>query len=87
MIDVPPAITWTSMHCWLFGPWTPETLFTSLRDHLRPTITVEEFATDLAAAAEQDPEDYHAYGLDLADIEGLAEAFARWAQELRDSNP
>ena len=42
--------------------WTPARLFTALRDNLRPTITTEQFAADLAAADEQDPEDYHAYG-------------------------
>ena len=64
-------------------PWTPARLFAALRDHLRPTITVEEFAADLSAAGEQDPEDYYAYGLNDADIARLAAAFIGWATELR----
>jgi hypothetical protein len=67
-------------------PWTPPSLFAALRDHLRPTITVAEFAADLAAAGEQDPEDYYAYGLTDADIARLAAAFTAWATELRTSN-
>jgi hypothetical protein len=63
--------------------WTPTRLFTALRDNLRPIITVDEFASDLAAAGEQDPEDYHAYGLTDADIARLAIDFTRWAAELR----
>ncbi|HET8681071.1 MAG TPA: nucleotidyl transferase AbiEii/AbiGii toxin family protein [Micromonosporaceae bacterium] len=63
--------------------WTPARLFTALRDNLRPIITVEEFAADLAAAGNQDPEDYHAYGLTDADITRLAADFTRWAAELR----
>jgi predicted nucleotidyltransferase component of viral defense system len=62
--------------------WTPGRLFTALRDNLRPVITVEEFAADLAAAGEQDAEDYHAYGLSDADITRLATDFTRWAAEL-----
>jgi hypothetical protein len=67
-------------------PWTPASLFAALRDHLRPTITAAEFAADLAAAGEQDPEDYSAYGLTDADIARLAAAFTAWATELRTSN-
>jgi predicted nucleotidyltransferase component of viral defense system len=63
--------------------WTPAHLFTELRDNLRPVITVEEFAADLAAAGEQDPEDYHAYGVSDAGIARLAADFTRWAGELR----
>lgn len=64
-------------------PWTATRLFTVLRDNLRPTITVDEFAADLAAAGEQDSEDYYAYGLTDADITRLTEDFIRWAAELR----
>jgi predicted nucleotidyltransferase component of viral defense system len=63
--------------------WTPTRLFTALRDNLRPVITIEEFAADLAAAGDQDPEDYHAYGLSDADITRLAADFTRWAAQLR----
>jgi predicted nucleotidyltransferase component of viral defense system len=63
--------------------WTPARLFTALRDNLRPTITIGEFAADLAAAGQQDTEDYHAYGLTDADITRLAADFTRWAAELR----
>ena len=55
--------------------WTPQSLFAALRDNLRPVITVAEFAADLAAAGDQDPEDYHAYGLTDADITRLAADF------------
>jgi Nucleotidyl transferase AbiEii toxin, Type IV TA system len=68
-------------------PWTPARLFAALRDHLRPTITVEEFAADLSAAGEQDPEDYHAYGLNDADIARITATFIGWAAELRDLQP
>lgn len=64
-------------------PWTPARLFRTLHDSLRPTITVGEFAADLAAAGEQDPEDYYAYGLTDADITRLATDFDRWAAELQ----
>jgi hypothetical protein len=57
-----------------------------LRDNLRPIITAGEFAADLAAAGDQDPEDYHAYGLAGADITRLAADFTRWAAELRTPN-
>jgi predicted nucleotidyltransferase component of viral defense system len=63
--------------------WTPARLFTALRDNLRPVVTAEEFAADLAAAGEQDPEDYHAYGLTDTDIARLTADFTRWAAELR----
>jgi hypothetical protein len=43
---------------------------------------VEEFAADLAAAGDQDPEDYYAYGLSDADIARLAAAFTAWAADL-----
>jgi predicted nucleotidyltransferase component of viral defense system len=66
--------------------WTPARLFTALRDNLRPTITTEQFAADLAAADEQDPEDYHAYGLTDTDIARLAADFIKWAAELRTQN-
>jgi predicted nucleotidyltransferase component of viral defense system len=66
-------------------PWTAIRLFTVLRDNLRPTITVDEFAADLAAAGEQDSEDYYAYGLTDGDITRLTEDFVRWAAELRDA--
>lgn len=64
------------------GAWTPTSLYTALRDQLRPTLTVEQFAADLAAAGDQDPEDYTAYGLDAEDIAHLATAFNGWAEEL-----
>jgi predicted nucleotidyltransferase component of viral defense system len=63
--------------------WTPAQLFAALRDNLRPVITTGEFAADLAAAGDQDPEDYHAYGLSDADVTRLAAAFTTWASELR----
>lgn len=66
-------------------PWTPTRLFAALRDNLRPTITVKEFAADLAAAGEPDPEDYYAYGLSDAEIAHLADAFTGWAADLRAS--
>jgi hypothetical protein len=44
---------------------------------------VAEFAADLAAAGDQDPEDYHAYGLTDADITRLAADFTTWAAHLR----
>ncbi len=43
--------------------WTAARLFGALRDNLRPFITVDEFAADLAVAGDQDPEDYRADGL------------------------
>jgi hypothetical protein len=58
-------------------------LFAALRDNLRPVVTVDEFAADLAAAGDQDPEDYHAYGLSDADISRLVAAFTTWAAQLR----
>ena len=64
-------------------PWTPARLFAALRDHLRPGITVEEFAADLAAAGEGNPNDYRAYGLDDEDIAHLATSFLDWAEQLR----
>lgn len=63
--------------------WTPQRLFAALRDNLRPVITAGEFAADLAAAGDQDPEDYHAYGLTDADITRLAADFTQWAAQLR----
>jgi hypothetical protein len=69
------------------GTWTPASLYAALRDHLRPTLTVEQFAADLAAAGDQDPEDYTAYGLDAKDIARLAAAFNEWAKQLRDDHP
>jgi hypothetical protein len=63
--------------------WTPGTLFAALRDQLRPTLTVEEFAADLAAAGDQDPEDYASYGLEQYDVTQLAEQFTEWAHQLR----
>lgn len=63
--------------------WTPARLFIDLRDKLRPTITVDEFAADLAAAGNQDPEDYYAYGLTDDDTTRLTADFTRWAAELR----
>lgn len=66
--------------------WTPIRLFTALRDNLRPTITAEEFAADLAAAGEQDPEDYLAYGLTEADILHVTTDFTSWAAELRSQD-
>jgi hypothetical protein len=62
--------------------WTPARLFAALRDNLRPVITAAEFAADLAAAGDQDPEDYHAYGLTDADIIRLAADFTTWAAQL-----
>lgn len=63
--------------------WSVTTLFQALRDQLRPTITVEEFADDLAAAADQDPEDYAAYNLAPTDIARISRDFLAWAQQLR----
>lgn len=64
-------------------PWTPARLFAALRDQLRPGLSVEEFAADLAAAGERNPNDYRAYGLDEDDIARLAGAFQAWAEQLR----
>jgi hypothetical protein len=64
----------------------PNAPFEALRDNLRPTITATEFAADLAAAEDQDHEDYLAYGLADADIERLAADFRTWAAELRADN-
>ena len=67
------------------GTWTPASLYAALHDQLRPTVTVEQFAADLAAAGEQDPEDYTAYGLDADEIDLLAAAFNQWAEQLRNN--
>jgi hypothetical protein len=64
-------------------PWTPARLFTALHDNLRPTLTEDEFAADLAAAGDRDPEDYRAYGLTDEDIARLTADFTKWAAELR----
>jgi predicted nucleotidyltransferase component of viral defense system len=69
------------------GPWTPTTLFQVLHDQLRPTITVDEFAADLTAAGDEDPEEYAAYGLTPSDVARLARDFAAWAQQLRAGQP
>ena len=72
------------LHALLTQPgWSPARLFAALRDNLRPVLTADEFAADLAAAGQQDPEDYHAYGLTDADIGRLAADFTRWADDLR----
>jgi len=63
------------------------TLFQALHDQLRPTITVDEFATDLAAASDQDPEDHAAHGLGPADIVRISQHFTAWEQQLRDAAP
>lgn len=68
-------------------PWTPARLFAALREQLRPGLTVEEFASDLAAAGERNPNDYRAYGLDEDDIARLAAAFRAWAEQLRATAP
>jgi hypothetical protein len=78
------ARDYLDLHALLTQPgWTPARLFTALRDNLRPVLTADEFAADLAAASQQDPEDYHAYGLTDTDITRLAADFSRWANELR----
>lgn len=69
------------------GAWTPVSLYMALHDQLRPTLTVEQFAADLAAAGEQDPEDYAVYGLNAEDIAHLAATFHGWADQLRDDSP
>lgn len=65
------------------GPWTPATLFHALHDQLRPTITIDEFADDLAAAGNEDPEEYAAYGLNAGDITRIVADFNGWARQLR----
>lgn len=78
------ARDYLDIHALLAGDqWTPHSLFAALHDKLRPTITVDEFAADLAAAADQDPDDYGIYGLTPNDILRLGHDFTAWANQLR----
>ena len=78
------ARDYLDIHALLAGDqWTPHSLFAALHDKLRPTITVDEFAADLAAAADQDPDDYGIYGLSPNDILRLGHDFTAWANQLR----
>ena len=78
------ARDYLDIHALLAGAqWTPHSLFAALHDKLRPTITVDEFAADLAAAADQDPDDYGIYGLTPNDILRLGHDFTAWANQLR----
>ena len=65
------------------GGWTPISLYSALHDHLRSTLTADQFAADLAAAGDQDLHDYAAYGLDRQDVERLAASFTGWVEQLR----
>lgn len=77
------ARDYLDIHALLSGShWSPLRLFRALRDQLRPTITIDEFAADLAAAADQDPEDYAAYGVTPDEILQLGQDFTTWAQRL-----
>jgi hypothetical protein len=69
------------------GGWTPAGLFNAVHNQLRPWLTLEEFAADLAAAGDQDPDDYAAYGLDSDAIAALSAAFVSWAAQLRTASP
>ena len=49
------ARDYLDLHALLTQPgWTPARLFAALRDNLRPVLTADEFAADLAAAGQQD---------------------------------